>query len=866
MCCVREPTGVVHAACRRPATLDHPRQGSEVPDAEIGDGDTGRASSSAPSADSHRPSAHYRSLMHVFLFTETFPFPGGDDPFLGEEVKALAASGGLTIVPTVRLAGPMRPLPAGTIVDDRLAVQLPRGGFRWRDLVGAACSSIAWRDIARHAPRSLQARPFATVIVRRARALHVERWVRRNLARTMPQGSIAYCWWSAAYATGVARAGRRRGIPIVTRAHGFDLFAQQDAIGFIPLQSELIARTDVTLSVSEAGARYLRDLFPHAAIEVSRIGVPDPGYRARPSADGILRIVTCSSVVPVKRVDLLVDALSLLARQTPSIAFQWTHLGGGSGLAALRARIDTDSLLKDRVRLLGALDHEDVLAHYANERVDLVVNVSASEGVPVSLMEAASAAIPILATAVGGSAEIAGPAGGMLLPEDATPREIADAIRTFAELPEASREHLRQQARQAWQSDFASPEVYHRLVRRLGSIAEPRLSGERVICTRCVMDSVSNNISFDENGRCNFCTEFLERAGTQLFLSAGQRQQAFDELLVEVRHAAQGKPYDCIIGVSGGVDSSWTLVQAVRAGLRPLAVHMDNGWNTELAQNNIANLVKGLDVDLVTYVINWNEYRELMIAFLDADVIDIELLYDNAMLAVNYQQAARFGIRHILAGTNLATEGMRIPSSWNWLKYDKRNIAALRRAHDHGSLESFPAIGTRDYIWNLMVRRIRWVSFLDYVDYKKADAIEELTRDFDYKPYPHKHYESVFTRLYMGYILPVKFGVDMRKVDFSNLIVSGQMTRDEALARLAEPAYPSEQDLEQDIAFFRKKVGWSPQEWDDYLRRPRREHRAYASEVEWYARARTLGRLLGRAPSGSSASTPSSTGQRAGER
>ena len=371
--------------------------------------------------------------------------------------------------------------------------------------------------------------------------------------------------------------------------------------------------------------------------------------------------------------------------------------------------------------------------------------------------------------------------------------------------------------------------------------ADQRLDHEQ-ICNRCVMDTSARTITFDEVGRCNYCTEFIERAGAELAKDPEQRKQEYDQLVAQVKAAGQGKAYDCIIGVSGGVDSSWALVQAVRSGLRPLAVHMDNGWNSELAQSNIENLVRKLDVDLFTYVIDWSEYRAMMQAFFDADVIDIELLYDNAMYAVNFQQAHERKTRFILAGTNLATEGMRIPPAWNWLKYDKRNIKALRSSLGKGSMSSFPALGTLGYVWNIAVRRVKWVSFLDYTDYQKAPAIAELVREFNYKPYPHKHYESVFTRLYMGYILPTKFNVDMRKVDYSNLIISGQMTRAEALAALETPAYPSQADLDSDITYFLKKLGWSRDQWDAYLLRPERPHDDFASEQGRYDLFRRVSR------------------------
>jgi N-acetyl sugar amidotransferase len=362
------------------------------------------------------------------------------------------------------------------------------------------------------------------------------------------------------------------------------------------------------------------------------------------------------------------------------------------------------------------------------------------------------------------------------------------------------------------------------------------------VCTRCVMDTTARDITFDVEGQCNYCTEFLARAGGELFKDPEERQAELELLVGRLKREGRGKPYDCIMGLSGGVDSSSAIIKAISLGLRPLAVHMDNGWNSELAQSNIENLVRGLGVDLVTYVIDWREYRALMQAFFAADVIDIELLYDNAMYAVNYQQARHWRTRWILAGTNLATEGMRIPSSWNWLKYDKRNIKALRRSYDGGTLTSFPAIGALGYSWNLFARRVQWVSFLDYFEFNKAEAIAELQRDFNYKPYPHKHYESVFTRLYMGHILPTKFDVDMRKVDYSNLIVSGQMTREEALRLLADPPYPSPAELDRDIAYFQKKLGWTPEEWSAYLSRPERSHEEFASERGLYTGIRDLSR------------------------
>ena len=354
------------------------------------------------------------------------------------------------------------------------------------------------------------------------------------------------------------------------------------------------------------------------------------------------------------------------------------------------------------------------------------------------------------------------------------------------------------------------------------------------MCSRCVMDTTARDIFFDENGVCNYCTDFLSRSSKVLFRDPEARKKDLDAFVVKVKKDGKGKPYDCIIGVSGGVDSSWVLVKAIELGLRPLAVHMDNGWNAELAQNNISNLVQKLGVDLYTHVINWEEYKSLMQAFFDADVIDVELLYDNAMLAVNYRMAAKYGIKHILSGSNQATEGMRIPSSWNWFKWDEKNIKAIAKKFQGVSLKTFPAIGTVEFILKGIVGGIKWHPFLDHTEYNKFVAMEILQRDFSYKPYPYKHYESIFTRFYQGYILPEKFGVDKRKVHLATLVVSGQMSREDALKGLEGVAYPSERELEEDIAYFLKKMGWSRDELESYLARPEKPHSAYPSEKPLY--------------------------------
>lgn len=358
------------------------------------------------------------------------------------------------------------------------------------------------------------------------------------------------------------------------------------------------------------------------------------------------------------------------------------------------------------------------------------------------------------------------------------------------------------------------------------------------------MDTSAADIRFDVDGICSYCEEFSARTCLGVHADEADKQRRLGQLVQRVKAAGRDKNYDCIVGVSGGVDSSWVLVKAIELGLRPLAVHMDNGWNSELAQNNIANLITALGVDLHTHVIDWTEYRSLMQAFFDADVLDVELLYDNAMLAVNYQGAVRHGVRYILSGDNVSTEGMRMPPGWNWLKFDRRNIEGLARRHGMRGLSTFPSVGTLGFFYYRYIRGVDWVSFLDLTNYNKFEALASLEAKYGYKRYPYKHYESIFTRFYQGYLLPRKFGVDKRRLHLSTLVISGQLTRDEALAQLAGIPYLSEEDQENDRQYFLKKMGWNEEELDAYLRRPQRAHTDYPSEKKLWDLAKRMHQML----------------------
>ena len=355
------------------------------------------------------------------------------------------------------------------------------------------------------------------------------------------------------------------------------------------------------------------------------------------------------------------------------------------------------------------------------------------------------------------------------------------------------------------------------------------------ICNFCVMDETCSDILFDENGRCNFCKEFEKKISINS-INEKYNDKNLNVLLNEIKRykLKKNNKYDCIVGLSGGIDSSYTLLKVVECGLKPLVVHMDNGWNSELAQNNIENLIKKLKVDYYTHVIRWSEYRNLMQSFFDSDVIDIELLADNAMLAVNYQIAKKNNIPFILGGTNSSTEGMKMPKNMNWFKFDKRNIKAINKKFINKSFESFPIIGIIDLIYFILIKRIKWINFLDYFLYDKSKAEKELEEKFEFKRYKYKHYESVFTRFYQGYILPKKFKLDKRILHLSTLIVTKQISRNEAVNELSKSTYESKIEMENDKNFFLKKMNWSINDLENYINRSPVSHYFYPNSRKIY--------------------------------
>lgn len=349
---------------------------------------------------------------------------------------------------------------------------------------------------------------------------------------------------------------------------------------------------------------------------------------------------------------------------------------------------------------------------------------------------------------------------------------------------------------------------------------------EYQVCTRCIMDSSDPEITFDEAGCCNHCTAAIRRMSEQL-LPADQRRCALEALVGKVKAEGKGKDYDCIIGVSGGIDSTTVAYTVKSLGLRPLAVHFDNGWNSELAVHNIKRTVDGLGIDLHTHVVDWEEFRDLQMCFLKASVANCEAPTDHGITALLFRTAARVGTRFILSGSNLATEAI-MPYAWGHYNQDFRHIKALHRRFGSVPLRTMPVLNLGHYLSYVLVRRIRQIPFLNYIDYEKEAAKEMLLREIGWRDYGGKHYESVWTRFFQGYYLPQKFGYDKRRAHLSTLICSGQISRQHALGEMGKTHYP-EILLRQDIDFVLKKFRLTQREFDKIMTAPMREARDYPS-------------------------------------
>jgi N-acetyl sugar amidotransferase len=350
------------------------------------------------------------------------------------------------------------------------------------------------------------------------------------------------------------------------------------------------------------------------------------------------------------------------------------------------------------------------------------------------------------------------------------------------------------------------------------------------ICSKCLMDTTDPDIVFDEQGICNHCHRY-DRLFTSRVHQGTNAEKQLESLITKIKRSNPGNDYDCIIGVSGGVDSTYVAYLSKKLGLRPLAIHFDNGWNSELAVTNIEKTLDKLGIDLYTFVIDWPSFRDLQISFLKASTPDGEIPTDHAINALLFQEANKRGIKYIINGMNFATESMAI-DAWAYGHSDWKYIKGVHNIFGTKKLKKYPYYNFFNLFYWTFIKRIKVVSILNYITYNKNEVMQFLKEELGWIYYGGKHYESVYTRFYQGFILPEKFNIDKRRGHLSDLIRSGQLQRKIALQELKEPIYNAKL-LIQDKEFVNKKLGLDSNSFKQIIDSPIKSFHDYPNNYKY---------------------------------
>lgn len=361
-------------------------------------------------------------------------------------------------------------------------------------------------------------------------------------------------------------------------------------------------------------------------------------------------------------------------------------------------------------------------------------------------------------------------------------------------------------------------------------------------CTKCLMDTTDKDIVFDENGVCNHCIKGKELLAKVVF-TPEQEKENLEKITKKVKDANTKSDYDAILGISGGVDSSYLAYLMKEMGLKVLLLHCDNGWNSKTAVENIKKIVDKTGYDLETYVINWKEFKDLQRSFIKAGVIDIEVLTDHANRAAMFGIAKKHKIKYVVSGANYATEHS-MPMSWVWNKRDLMNIKGIHKQFGSVPLKTFPTLGSFEIlVYTELGLGLKYIEPLNNIVYRKDEAMEKLHEYFGWEYYGGKHYESMFTKFYQGYILPTKFNADKRKVHLSDLMRNGEITYEEAEAELNLPIY-NEVELKRDREFFLKKLGFTEDEFSKIMKEKPHDHDEYPTDKPYIGFVRKIGKIV----------------------
>ncbi len=354
------------------------------------------------------------------------------------------------------------------------------------------------------------------------------------------------------------------------------------------------------------------------------------------------------------------------------------------------------------------------------------------------------------------------------------------------------------------------------------------------ICNNCVMDTSDQDIVFDEDGICDHCNTYYQKILPNWHTDE-KGNIKLQKILDKIKKDGNGKDFDCIIGMSGGIDSSYlTYIAKKKFDLRPLIFHVDAGWNSQIAVNNIEKLVDKLGLDLFTEVINWNEMRDLQLSYFKSGLPNIDTPQDHAFFAMMYKFAEKYKVKNILTGANLSTECIRNPISWMYYQSDVVQLKDVQKKFGKIKIKDFPTTNILKHKIILpYLKNIKTFRLLNYINYNKKNAIELLSKNFDWQPYPQKHFESRFTKFYESYWLFERFGYDVRRVQFSSLILTNQMKRSDAIKILKDKPYDVE-NIKHDIEFVANKLQVSVTDIDNFFNLPKKNYKDYRSQKNLY--------------------------------
>lgn len=336
-------------------------------------------------------------------------------------------------------------------------------------------------------------------------------------------------------------------------------------------------------------------------------------------------------------------------------------------------------------------------------------------------------------------------------------------------------------------------------------------------CTRCLMDTTDPEIVFDENGYCNHCTEYLNRRINHKY-QGEESDKALEQIIAKVKESGKGKEYDCVMGLSGGIDSSYAAYIVKQHGIRILAIHLDNGWNAEEAVLNIKNIAQKLGIDYESYVLDWEEFRDIQLAFLKASVPEAETPTDVAIPGALHYYAAKYGVKYIINGGNFATEGV-LPRSWHYNARDMKYFNYIQKTFGEKKPKKFPTFGYKAETYYKLVKGINHIYILNYVPFVKQEAMDFLKDKLDWRFYGGKHHESKYTKFIQSYYLYEKFGIDYRRATLSSQICSGEISREEAAKQLVGKPY-DESKIEEEKQYIAKKLKISREEFERILNLP----------------------------------------------